>query len=108
MNLSFWGYAERYEKQNELDSDDTDYEPFSYIDYLTTTPINEIIVINQDNKLYKVWNAFDILNCFISSYVYAVISTFEDPKTDKNVEYLVIYFESVFAVSFLLNFIVAY
>ena len=47
LNLSFWGYADRYEKELELDSDDTDYEPFSYFDYLTTTPLNELIVISR-------------------------------------------------------------
>ena len=108
MNLSFYGYADKHETHVELDSDDTDYEPFSYIDYFMSTPFEEIIVISRENKFYHLWCGFDILNCFISSYIYALISTFEDPKKDPKVQTMVIYFESVFAISLLLNFIVEY
>lgn len=41
FNLSFWGFADRHEKKVELDSDDTDYEPFhiATFKHLINTPL---------------------------------------------------------------------
>ena len=61
-------------------------------------------MIRRDNKIYNAWVYFDALNCLISSYYYAMISCLDHMDTTS----WVIYFETVFAISLVLNFFVEY
>ena len=106
--MSFWGSAERHEAQLDLDSDDSEYIANPWMHYFLNTPVQEIIVISQNSKIYNMWCVFDILMCLISSYYYAMISTLDHPKTKQSLGVGVIFFETVFAISFFLNFFVEF
>lgn len=90
----------------DIDSDDSNYVALSWFHYLLNTPLQEIIVIRQDNRLYNAWQVFDVINCLVSSYFYAMVSVLDHPKTNTKSGAFVVYFETVFVISFLLNFIV--
>ena len=64
--------------------------------------------MKQDNKFYQAWCVFDMLNCLVSSYFYALIACLDHQTTKKSYTGVVIYFETVFAISFVLNFFIEF
>ena len=77
INLSFWGRADVHQEL-QFDSDEDSDETNTLLFYLLNTPIQEIIVIRRENKLYNAWVYFDALNCLISSYYYAMLSCLDN------------------------------
>ena len=69
---------------------------------------SELIIIRENNKLYGLWKLLDVLCCLISSYFYAYMAAFQDPKRGDSLFILMVFFETVFAISIMLKFLVEY
>ena len=87
-----------YDEQEESEEDEDD----------NVKEFLKFIIIRQNNPVYSVWSAFNVFCCLFSSYFYAYMAAFENPKAG-DIKFLAFYgFELVFLISFLLNFIVEY
>jgi hypothetical protein len=56
----------------------------------------DLITIGEDNKLYKIWKFFVVLNSLISSYFYAYMAAFHKPSPDEDLFKVMVFFEFVF------------
>ena len=71
-------------------------------------PLLEQIIISNESIAYSIWFNIYVFCCLISSYFYAYIAAFEMPIPGTFLYNLNMVFEAIFAISFLLCFIVDY
>ena len=68
----------------------------------------EFIVISEDNRVYLWWRSINIFCCLTSSYFYAFMAAFENPKSGSFLSNINIAFECIFLISLMIQFLVQY
>ena len=72
------------------------------------TPFLEQIIISHESIWYQAWYQIYVFSCLTSSYFYAFMAAFENPKQGSFLYIMDNIFEFIFYISFILNFIVDY
>ena len=86
------GYKEEALFQNPV-------KQFAFSDYLIFSTTNPMIVV---------WRALHTLNCLFSSYFYAYLAAFGVPVYQTTSWYLDWFFQIIFLLSMILEFLTAY
>lgn len=67
-----------------------------------------IFIIARKSIIYKLWSVFEVFCCLSSSYIYAYMAAFENPEHGTTLFDLFLFYEIIFLVAFMLNFLVEY
>jgi hypothetical protein len=109
INTSFFnGHLSKtaMEMMNDTDEDSEDLD--KKMEELMSMPITHWIVISKTNKLYKFICGFELALRIISSYYYASMASFHNHEDEADILGPVLFFETFFGFTMLLNFFVEY
>ena len=67
-----------------------------------------LLIISEYGSFNIFWKIFDLINCILSSYIYAWLAAFGDQASGTVMTDMSIFFESCFTVTMLLHFITDY
>ena len=66
------------------------------------------MIISEESSFTIFWKIFDLINCIISSYIYAWLAAFGDQASGVFITDLSIFFECCFTVTMFLHFVTDY
>ena len=68
----------------------------------------ERIIIDHTGTFYRLWRGIYVFSCVFSGYVYVYLACFEHAAKDTNLMVFQIFFESIFIISIIIEFLVSY
>lgn len=87
---------------------DNNSKPRSFDDIVASFSYQKTLILRENSWFTSIWFTIDIMSCIISSYLYAYMATFGGNSLNETGDIMVQFFEIVFVLSIIFNFITEY